>query len=141
MVIGCEPISEKRATIPRWIEAQRAVVDQVFVAKPEPGNALPQEIGGLVRDEAGVTMIDEALRQPLAQSDPPVSCRQRYHVAVRGDRASVESATSLRPPERPKSVYLWLHCVGIGGGRRLLSASRSRKTTLSESEPRCPILP
>jgi hypothetical protein len=83
------------------------VIDQVLVAERDAENALAQKMDERVLDMIGTAVVDEATRQPFAEPDPLVGCRQKHCAAIRGNGTTVESAHKFAPA-RPSQLKLGL---------------------------------
>ena len=111
-------------------EVERAVVEELEAARPQPGRSAGGE--------------DAAARRPPARSRPPPASRERTP-APRRSRAgggSRSSSTCVTTPERPLAADPDVDRVlqaGVAGGVLVrLDAARPRAPTVGEDDPQRP---
>ncbi len=94
------------------IVAQLIVIIEILVAQRQPEDPLRQHVRQPMLGHRRIAAIVEALAQPRDQLHPGIGLGQQHHSGVGGDRASVDSATTVRsPPGRANSYRFWPHSV------------------------------
>jgi hypothetical protein len=74
----------------RRIEAQRVVVDEIFIAECEAEDALTQQVRQGVLDGLCHAVVGEAGRQSLGQSQLAIGTGEQRHATIGCDCAAVE---------------------------------------------------
>src|SRR5580704_12356553 len=107
-----------------------------IVAERDRENTLPDERAHAMFDETRRPPVPKAAGKPVDEPDGAIGRSQKQAARVRGHRAAIEIGRYAPPLDRPKQIEIR---ATLRPHREplLLRASRSSKTTFSDSEPRC----
>src|SRR4051812_40879217 len=112
------------------------MIVHICVAERDPKHALADEGCHLVLDQLRAAPVREAGRKASDQVDRPIGRPEQQRSGIRGDRAAIECASTLRPSTGAKPKRSALHSVSLGEHLRT-GPSYCCTTTLTHSEPRC----